>query len=403
MYKDMYEKLKFHKEKIIQGFIKLGIYPNNDKIQYILNTIDLSLPFLQIQEANEGDKFNCKAYNQMVENIYRDLKLLYKLLEEIQIKEYIELQAFIDSHLNYLENKTNYYLNKSKQENNTTSLGKTIFFKDDSFNITIKNTLTFIDLGSIDIVPGSRIACLLDANDIYKNQAIFIFEAPIGNLKVTPFNANQNSLLIPGEKTKNEYDYSLNDNLITNDKILMDLKIEINKENKYYILGEKDKVFVKQFGETTKQSFMYRPTPLNQLGFKEKTYIDFYTVGSQSITFKFSKKPVKTNFAINNYKVENLDYVHHFFIEAEPDFSFEFEIDKGDVYAIKEEGKIINDNLYFPKMIETKDFHIIEYDNSKKTKYNCYVQITNDNDEPIKINSITIKQLLTFENGGDNV
>lgn len=403
MYKDIYEKLKFHKEKIIQSFIKTGIYPTDNEVNRLLNSIDASLPLLQVQRVEPGDNFDSKAYNKMIECIYKDLQLLYQMLQEYQIKEFIELKAFSDNHLQEIQSKVNYYLNKSKQESQTTTLGKTLYYQDSNFNRKVDNTLTFIDLGSIDIVPGSRIACLLDANDIYKNQAIFIFESPIGNLKVTPFNANQNSLLIPGEKTKNEYDYSLNDNLITNDKILMDLKIEINKENKYYILGEKDKVFVKQFGETTKQSFMYRPTPLNQLGFKEKTYIDFYTVGSQSITFKFSKKPVKTNFAINNYKVENLDYVHHFFIEAEPDFSFEFEIDKGDVYAIKEEGKIINDNLYFPKMIETKDFHIIEYDNSKKTKYNCYVQITNDNDEPIKINSITIKQLLTFENEGDNV
>ena len=49
MYKDMSEKLAFYKEKVIQGFIDKGIYPTDERINNLINSIDLGLPYLKAQ------------------------------------------------------------------------------------------------------------------------------------------------------------------------------------------------------------------------------------------------------------------------------------------------------------------------------------------------------------------
>ena len=46
MFKDIELKINYHKEKIIQSFIKRGIYPNNSLIQTQLNNIDFPIAVL---------------------------------------------------------------------------------------------------------------------------------------------------------------------------------------------------------------------------------------------------------------------------------------------------------------------------------------------------------------------
>ena len=65
----------------------------------------------------------------------------------------------------------------------------------------------------------------------------------------------------------------------------MSINKQISNKNKYIILGEKNKVLVKQFGELTNQQFINKPLTYDMLGFHEKSYIDFYTVGSITISF----------------------------------------------------------------------------------------------------------------------
>ena len=133
------------------------------------------------------------------------------------------------------------------------------------------------------------------------------------------------------------------------------------------------------------------------LGFYEKTYIDFYTVGTKSITFRFNKKPISTNFPIDNYQVTDLKHVNHFFIECDAGFSFDFDLDGGEVYAIKDDGVITDNGLYLPKTIDVRDFHIIEYKLAKTESYEAIIEVVNDDSDPIDINNITIKELLTME------
>lgn len=399
MYKDMAAKLAFHKEQIIKGFIDKGIYPTDNRIQHLINSIDLGLPYLSVYEASSGDYFDCTTYNAMINAIYKDLELLYNLLYELSYKEYVNLKSYVDTHLSNLEDKANFYLQKSKQEANSTSLGTTLLFKNSNYNISTYNATTTIDLGTVSVHQGSRISCYFNANEIEGDKVVFYLtnKTDESQLVATAYNYNQNSIVIPGEINQNEYDYTIDDKQIINGMIKMDINKAPDRNNKYIILGGKDKVLVKQFGELTKHQFMNKPTTYDMLGFNEKSYIDFYTIGASSITFRFSKKPINTNFSIDNYKVENLEPIHHFFIECDAGFAFDFETDGGEIYAIKANGTIMDKELYFPKTANIRTFHIIEYEIGDTIDYDVKVKVINDDAEPIDIEYIMIKELLPME------
>lgn len=390
-------KMKHHKEKIIQSFIDLGVYPSDTRINEILNSIDLSLAYLYVEDAVPGKAFDTKAYNAMFLAIYKDLQMLYELLFELSVKEYTLLTSFVDTHLDNLEQSVAFYKEKAEQETGTTSLGNTLFFQNHSYDIQVKNNITHVQLGDVKVHRGSRIASIFNANDIEGDKVIFSYENGENILRATPYNYNYASIVIPGEIKSNQYTYQISEDQTIDGMIKMDINKEPNINNNYTILAAKDKVLVKQFGEVTKHQIKNRPTKFDMLGLSEKSYIDFYTIGTKSITFRFNKKPVSTNFSLDNYVVSNLNPIHHFFIECDAGFAFDFDIDGGQVYAIKEEGVIVGKELFFVKNIEAREFLISEYELGDKETYNVTVDIINDTNTAVDIKNIMIKELLAME------
>ena len=93
-------------------------------------------------------------------------------------------------------------------------------------------------------------------------------------------------------------------------------------------------------------------------------------------------------------KITDLDYIHHFFIECDDNFTFDIEIEKGQVFAIKERTLIENDSLYYSGNIkDIKDFVIIETLDGDVSKYNTYIEINNSNIKNSDIKSIMIKKI----------
>jgi hypothetical protein len=305
------------------------------------------------------------------------------------------MKAFIDTHLSELEDVATYYRLKAQQEEQSTTLGKTIMFKSSGFDIVRNNGIGRISLGNIDINKGSRVAFLIEANEIEGENVIFSIKKGSNNvIQVPPYNYNQESILIPGNVNMNTYNMTLPESQLINGPIQMDLgENKASMGNMYSILAGRDKVLVKNVDDTTRQIIMERPTKLDSLSFNKRSYIDFYALGAKSITFRFNKKPVSANFSLDNYTVTNLSNIHHFFIECEADFTFDFETEGGTVYAIKDNGAIDGDKLYFPKTVEVRDFYIQEYLAGDKDTYTVEMLIYNDTLEPIDIQSICIKEL----------
>ncbi len=393
MYRDMSEKLKYHKENILKSLIKRGIYPTDIEIKTIIESIDLSIAYLKVQEAKPAQKFDAKVHSSMISSIYEDLKLLYNLLYRFSIEEYATLNAFIDTHLDSLENNVKFYKSKSKEEISTTSLGETVLFKSGDFSMKTFNNVIEIGLGKVKLRNGSKIASIINAPNLSGEDAIFIFKNEKEELKISPYNYSQSFMKVPGEIEKKEHLY-MAENQQNGISTKMEIDAIIDSKNKYLIMSGKDKIFIKEYSNITRNYTKYRPTKFDMVEFNSKTYIDFYTCGAKSITFRFNKKPISTNFSMDNYTVSDLDNVHHFFIECDAGFSFDFDIEGGSVYAMKSEGVVYSNGLYFNKKTDEKDFLIYEYRTSNTTEYDAYINIWNKNAFDLDIDSIVIKELL---------
>lgn len=392
-YKDVNKKLEYYKKQILQEFVSKGIYPDNSLIESRLKNIDTYLSIFQNYNVVTGNLFNANEYNERLKLIYQDLSFLYELLYELTVLEYNKLQNFINSHLSELNSIVETYNKRAEYENSTTTLGKTLLFKNNSFSIENKDSMTIVNLGNVDISNGSTIACISNINNVSADDIVFKFkDVDKENWLVTsPYNYNNDLLTMPGELKKTIYEYELQETQKINGPLLLDIVSNVNIKNKYDILGGENKIFVNYKDD---DGFIVEEKPLTaeSLSFDKKAYINFYVVDGNSISFRFNKKPIATNFPIDTQRIDDLNYIHHFFIECDKDFSFELELDKGKVYAIKETGIISDEKLYYAGSEQVSDFLIIETATGDKKSYEVVMEAHNSN-EDIDIESIIIKQL----------
>lgn len=392
-YSDVIKKINYHKETILQEFIQKGIYPDNTLISNRLKNIDSYIALFKNSNVVTGEKFNVEEYNEYIKLIYKDLKILFELLEELQIKEYYRQQNFIESYINELYSIVNTYESRAKYENTSTTLGKTLLFKNNGFTIENDNSTTIINLDNIEINNASTLYCIANINNIDPENLIFVFTDENDNShQVTPYNYSNETLTMPGEKTIKETYVEIQNEQKLNSPFILSTDAPIDYKNKYTILGGKNKMFI-NYDSLNSSEVEEAPTSLGTFITKDKCRINFYIVNGNSVSFKFNKKPLYTNFPIEEHRISNLDKIHYFFIECEKDFSFEIELDKGDVYAIKEPGIINNDKLYYTGSNLIDDFNIIEEQSGEPKNYKAQLKIYNDNDSSYDIESIVIKQL----------
>lgn len=391
MFKDIEYKLNYHKENITKSFIKRGIFPDNRLIQSQLNSIELRLSIFKNPKIKEGSTFNTDEMNYAIKCIYDDLSILYKLLEEITVKEYNKLSYYIDSHLRELDEVSRMYLKRAELESYSTALGKSLFFKHNTFDLEKKDNFTVINLGPIEIEDASKVACISNINNVEASNIVFRFKNGEDIISCNAYNYNHDSVIFPGEKKKNEYMTKVSDSQKINGRL--ELPIVVSDTNGSFVtLAGKDKILYKKADESG-EIIEEKPVAINALSFKNHSYIDFYVVGGTSIAFRFNKKPLATNFNMNANRIENLNYIHHFFIECDDNFSFDFELEKGSVYAIKENTLVEQDSLYYSGQVDVKDFLVIHTLPGDKKTYDTTVEVHNTAISEDDIESIMIKKI----------
>ena len=102
-YKDMLAKAQFYKKQVIQSFIKQGYFPSDEEIQAALADIDMRGALLETYLSAKGSLFNTKEINYMFECIYKDLNILYSVLEDILVNENNRLKLDIQAQETELE------------------------------------------------------------------------------------------------------------------------------------------------------------------------------------------------------------------------------------------------------------------------------------------------------------
>lgn len=387
-YLDIANKFIYYKEKIINDFIKKGIYPDNKLINSKLKNIDLNLALFKNYNIKSGENFNTNEYNENLKLIYLDLKYLYDILEKLAINEFNNLQMYINSYINELNTIVNTYKKKADYENNSTTLGETILFQDNNFTIDNENSTTIIELDSVLLKKGSEIACIANINNIDLDNVIFSFNN--GEFSCCPYNSSFQSFIVPGEKTINEYDYVLQQNSSSNN-IIINIDTEINNKNNYNILCGKDLISITD--SNNKYITQKITNDSKAILFTEKSSINFYILNGDNVSFKFNKKPINCNFSLDDNTITNLKPIQNFHIEVDEDTTFEIELGKGYIYAISENGIVNNNNLYYTGLNVSNDYHIIETIPGEEVNYDLKLKILNDNNNLAEIQSIIIKNL----------
>lgn len=390
-YLDVIEKITFHKEQILNNFLKKGLFPDNKLIADKLNDIDMKLALFKNYNVIPGNKFDVDNFNESLKLIYKDIVILYSILNYLSVKKYNDMQIYVNSYINELSNIVNTYEKKAQYENNSTVLGETILFQDNNFTKTNEDSTTIIELGEITVQEASEIACIANINNIDLDNVLF--ELNDGELTVSPYNKEYTTITIPGEKIKKEYDYSFDLNKSkSKNNLIINLNEDINIKDKYDIFAGKNKMFINNYDDN---SYYLQEIPNNSgtVLFNEKSSINFYILNGQDISFKFNKKPISCNFSLDDTVITNLKAVQNFHMEFDEGTTFEIELNKGNIYAIKEDGIINNNKLYYSGPNLVSDFHILQTKPGEEKKYNLKVKIYNDNNNNAEIDSIVIKKL----------
>lgn len=393
-YLDVIKKFNYHKQYILKEFIQNGVYPDSELIANRLKNINMHLSIFKHHKVIPGEKFDTTEYNEYIKLIYEDLKILFELYNELQVAEFNKQQNFIVSYTNELYSVVETYKRRAEYENSSTTFGKTLLFQNNSFKINSENSTTVIDLEDIMIGDASIISAIANINNVEPDNLLFVFTNKTDNkqYKITPYNFSGETLLMPGNKVITNTEIEISEDQKITGPVFLDISKEIIPKNKYTILGGKNKIFI-NYKDENKYEIEDVPTSLGSLMFEKNAYINFYIIGGNSVSFKFNKKPIATNFSIDEQRITNLDKVHHFSIECNNDFSFEIELDKGDIYAVKEDGIINNTKLYYTGTNLIRDFNVIEEQVGEDKKYKAQLKIYNDNEENYDIESIIIKQV----------
>ena len=135
-YLDQINKINYYKQKIIEELSSSGIFPNNILIQNKIDDIDTKLAIFQYISVSETDVFDVDKFNEDLLRIYNDLLILYSLTYKMSVNEYENIKSYAETHLLELEDLARMYEYKTKEELDSTSLGNTVFFQSNGFNIT---------------------------------------------------------------------------------------------------------------------------------------------------------------------------------------------------------------------------------------------------------------------------
>ncbi len=368
-YKDMLAKAQFYKKQVIQSFIKQGYFPSDEEIQAALADIDMRGALLETYLSAKGSLFNTKEINYMFECIYKDLNILYSVLEDILVNEYNRLKLDIEAQVTELEQKVYNLKRRMNEEINSTTLGKTIFFKANNWKSETTDDITTISLGEMNLINGSEIALFANIKNINADAVYFKLESEEETIYALPYNYNNDVYTIPGDLGVNRYELSLSDRLIVNGNIEIYLDNGVDYKNEYKILGGHNymKVTYKNDNSVYYESFSTMNKPFEAL---HDCYIEFYMIDDTLIRYDFNMAPNHTNFALNDGTIVSDKMITKVFIDAPEGFICRFNVEKGDIWASCTDGLIqSNNSILYNGDYNIKDFMVLELVKSKITKY----------------------------------
>ena len=394
-YQDMLAKAKFYKKQVLQSFVKQGYFPSDEEVQAALADIDTRSALLETYLSAKGSLFNTKEINYMFECIYKDLNILYEVLNTILIEQYNRLKLEVEARLVEIEQKAINLKRRMDEEVHSTSLGTTIFFKSNQWTPETNDDVTIIPLTTMNMINGSRIALFVNINNIEADSVYFKFESVDGSSEsffALPYNYNEDVYTIPGEYGVNTYDIDLNGKLVVNGnvEILLD---NVDYNNEYKILGGKSymKVTYKDDDTVVYESFATKDRPFQAL---RDCYIEFYMYDDTYISYNFNMAPNHTNFSLNDGSIVSDKSITKIFIDAPKDFVCSFNLEKGEIWSTSTDALIKDNNtILYTGDWYLRDFRILEYVKSEVTEYKISLILKSNESIVDYIDCVYIKEI----------
>lgn len=389
-YRDMLAKAQFYKKQVIQSFIKRGYYPSDEEIAAALSDIDTRSALLETYLSAKGSLFNTKEINYMFECIYKDLNILYEVLEKILTEEHNRLKLDVEAQVTELEQKVYTLRRRMNEEINTTTLGTTILFKANNWEAETNDDTTIVSLGSLDLIHGTELAMFANIRNIEADSVYFKFESESETFYALPYNYNEDVYTVPGELSINRFELNMDRRLIVNGNVEINID-DIDYRNDYKILGGNNlmKVTYKDTNEVVYETFASNIKPFHAL---RDCYIEFYMVDDTFITYDFNMTPNHTNFSLNDGTIVSDKTITKIFIDAPADFACRFGLETGAIWASCTDALIqSNSTLLYTGDWTLRDFQILEIVKSKTTKYKASLILKSNKNIVDYIDCIYIK------------
>ena len=392
-YQDQIKKLNYYRSRIVNDLARRGIYPEDNRVNRQIKNIDTMLGIFQYKSVIAGEAFDTKKFNEDLEHIYQDIRILYELAYELTVKEYEELQTYCELHLTELKKMAEHYQYKTKLELDSTYLGNTVLYQSQGFNSSMDNGILTIDLGEIEVEEQSKLACIIDSDEVDINTVIFSFTDSDGIVSVcSPYAYNNDFFIVPGNLKINSYNFELGDDAIYSSFICTpeELVGKINKDNRYILFGAKGYI-----STGYRQKKYMKKSDNVQLFDNETGIFEFYIVDGTYINFEFPIEPTNTNF--EGTELKDISKHRKITIEHGPNFYFDFNTD-GKLFATRKEATILNGELYYPYPDQITDIMVEEYSVGEKKPYSVKLTAGPFYSGNIpNINAIAIKQLSMLE------
>lgn len=393
MYKDMVLKLIYHKEQLIKQFIKRGYFPRNDEVNAKLTDIDNRLAIFKHMAFMPGEKLDVHKLNYLLKAIYIDFTFLYKVLDQLAKDELQSLYNYTETHMNYLVDLAKTYGDRASEEISSTTLGTTVFFQSTNFNVDTHDEKITVSLGQIELTQGKKIGCFANINNIEQSNVKFIFDSSTAeyDFEALPYNYNETYYDVPGTRTVKEYKLILDRSTIVTGTVKIPIE-KISFDNDYFIQGGSDYMMVtdKVTGRKSIVPFCHVDNPFYA---NNNCYITFFVSDVDMIEYNFNKKPLHTNFSLQNGIIKMENNINKVFLDVDEGFTCYFNTGKGKVFADSEEAIIEKDHLLYTPHMDLRDFEIREFINSNKTKYDVKVTMTSKTEADMVIENIYIKEL----------
>ena len=400
IYKDMLEKLKYHKQLIMNAFIRNNYYPSNEEITAAVQQVNARLSLFETYISKPGDYINTTEINYCFEMIYKDIQILYQVLQAILTNEYAKLKLYIEATLTELEAKADYFMKRCNEEANSTTLGTTMVFEANNWNISTEDQTTVIDLGNHQFVEGSTIACFANINDVTNKSVTFKFTSNNINesLVALPYNLYDDiTYKLPGELAILTKEINIGSNVKVNNKIKLDY--EINSYNKYKLCGAKGLMSV-TYKNTGRTELVEFPDMSNYNFYAvQDCFLEFYIVdGNKSdnnnLEYNFNMAPNHCNFSLQDGVIKLDSDIKRVYIDAQKGLTVSFRFDYGTVFAECLDPIIVDSHtLLYNGNLNISNITIREYVRDSLIDYNIKIYIDSIDIVMDSLDSIYIKEL----------